>query len=84
MLDVKLAGVLVSFLAFACLHPFEDFQTELLDAGARVWIRVSLERQRVDIMDGEASEYTMIASTGLDDPAGDRTPEGRYHRGRSE
>jgi hypothetical protein len=51
----------------------------LLDRGERVWIRVSLNRQRVEIMDGERKIYTMIASTGLDSPADNRTPEGTFY-----
>jgi lipoprotein-anchoring transpeptidase ErfK/SrfK len=47
--------------------------------GHELWIKVSLERQRVYIMSGEACVYTMIASTGLDSPADDRTPEGTFH-----
>ncbi len=50
-----------------------------LEAGAKLWIKVSLERQRVDIMDGGVSIYTMVASTGLDSPADDRTPEGIFY-----
>ena len=50
-----------------------------LEAGARLWVKVSLERQRVYIMDGGKSVYTMIASTGLDTPPDDRTPEGTFY-----
>jgi hypothetical protein len=39
-----------------------------LEANARLWVKVSLERQRVDIMDEGVSIYTMVASTGLDSP----------------
>ena len=50
----------------------------MLEAGARLWIKVSLERQRVYIVEGQKTLYTMIASTGLDSPADDRTPEGTF------
>jgi len=50
-----------------------------LEADARLWIKVSLERQRVDIMEGGVCIYTMVASTGLDSPADDRTPEGIFY-----
>jgi lipoprotein-anchoring transpeptidase ErfK/SrfK len=49
-----------------------------LREGEPLWIRVSLRSQKVDIMDGNRSIYTMLASSGLDDPADDRTPEGTY------
>ena len=47
--------------------------------GQKLWVKVSLERQRVYIMDGKASVYTMIASTGLDAPADDLTPGGTFY-----
>ena len=50
-----------------------------LEANARLWVKVSLERQRVDIMDSGVSIYTMVVSTGLDSPADDRTPEGIFY-----
>lgn len=49
-----------------------------LRPGERVWIRVSLGRQKVDIIDGDRPLYSMVASTGLNSPAGDRTPEGTF------
>jgi lipoprotein-anchoring transpeptidase ErfK/SrfK len=50
-----------------------------LEADARLWVKVSLERQRVDIMNGGVSIYTMVVSTGLDSPADDRTPVGTFY-----
>ncbi len=50
-----------------------------LEAGARVWIKVSLELQRVYIMEGDRLFYTMIASSGLDTPSDDRTPTGTFY-----
>jgi hypothetical protein len=50
-----------------------------LQKGELVWIKVSLGRQRVDIMNGPRSIYTMVASSGLDQPADDRTPEGTFY-----
>jgi lipoprotein-anchoring transpeptidase ErfK/SrfK len=50
-----------------------------INPGERVWIKVSLNRQRVDIMEGERKAYTMVASTGLDSPADDRTPVGTFY-----
>jgi lipoprotein-anchoring transpeptidase ErfK/SrfK len=50
-----------------------------LRQGERLWINVSLSRQKVDIMKGERSIYTMVASSGLDDPPDDRTPEGTFY-----
>jgi lipoprotein-anchoring transpeptidase ErfK/SrfK len=49
-----------------------------LSRDERPWIKVSLEGQKVDIMSGSRSLYTMIASTGLDLPADDRTPQGVF------
>ena len=49
-----------------------------LKPAERLWIRVSLERQTVDIMNGRRSLYAMIASTGLNSPADDRTPQGVF------
>ncbi len=50
-----------------------------LRQGERLWINVSLSRQKVDIMKGERSIYTMVASSGLDDPPDDKTPEGTFY-----
>jgi lipoprotein-anchoring transpeptidase ErfK/SrfK len=50
-----------------------------LSRSTDVWIKVSLECQTVKIMNGERSIYTMIASTGLDLPSDDRTPQGVFH-----
>ncbi len=50
-----------------------------LEAGEGVWIKVSLGRQRVYIMEGDRLLYAMIASSGLDAPAKDRTPEGTFY-----
>jgi len=44
----------------------------------RVWVRVSLERQKVDIMSGNRRLYSMVASTGLNTPADDRTLQGVF------
>ena len=49
-----------------------------LRKGELLWIKVSLRSQKVDIMEGQRSIYTMLASSGLDDPADDRTPEGTF------
>lgn len=43
-----------------------------------LWIRVSLESQKVDIMSGPRILYSMVASTGLDEPTDDRTPQGIF------
>lgn len=39
------------------------------------WIHVSVKQQRVFIMDGDQTVYTMYASTGVDDS----TPKGTFH-----
>lgn len=49
-----------------------------LRPGECVWIRVSLGHQKVDIMNGNTRLYSMVASTGLNSPADDRTPEGIF------
>jgi lipoprotein-anchoring transpeptidase ErfK/SrfK len=49
-----------------------------LRKGELLWIKVSLRSQKVDIMEGQRSIYTMLASSGLDAPADDRTPEGTF------
>jgi len=46
--------------------------------GESLWIRVSLGTQRLFIMNGDRSIYTMIVSTGLDSPADNRTPLGTF------
>ena len=50
-----------------------------LAKGESIWVKVSLERQRVYVMSEQACVYTMVASTGLDLPADDRTPQGTFH-----
>ena len=50
-----------------------------LSPGQELWIKVSVERQRVYIMEGGTIVYTMIASTGLDHPADNRTPDGTFY-----
>jgi lipoprotein-anchoring transpeptidase ErfK/SrfK len=49
-----------------------------LSRTAKVWIKVSLERQSVEIMSSDKSVYTMIASTGRDVPRDDATPQGVF------
>jgi lipoprotein-anchoring transpeptidase ErfK/SrfK len=49
-----------------------------LGPAERLWISVSLQRQKVDIMNGDRRLYTMVASTGLDTPVSDQTPEGVF------
>lgn len=46
---------------------------------ARLWIKVSLGEQKVFIVEGKSVVYTMVASTGLDSPADDRTPRGVFY-----
>jgi lipoprotein-anchoring transpeptidase ErfK/SrfK len=49
------------------------------EPGAKIWLKVSLDRQRVYVMSGDGCVYTMIASTGLDSPEDDRTPQGVFY-----
>jgi lipoprotein-anchoring transpeptidase ErfK/SrfK len=44
-----------------------------------LWLDVSLAQQRLFVMDGGRKIYTMVVSTGLDDPPDDRTPMGTYY-----
>ncbi|MGO8694625.1 MAG: L,D-transpeptidase [Rectinemataceae bacterium] len=50
----------------------------MLKPNEAVWIKVSLDDQKVHIMSGPQIVYTMIASKGLDTPADDRTPQGAF------
>lgn len=44
-----------------------------------IWIKVSKEKQRVFIMKGKKTIYTMICSTGLDINPDTSTPEGTFY-----
>jgi lipoprotein-anchoring transpeptidase ErfK/SrfK len=44
-----------------------------------IWIKVSKEKQRVYIMKGHETIYTMICSTGLDTSPDTSTPEGTFY-----
>lgn len=44
-----------------------------------LWIRVSTEKQRVYIMNGDKVLYTMYCSTGMTNSSATATPHGTYH-----
>lgn len=56
-------------------QPSEDKPYPKWDQLQHPWIRVSVSKQRVFIMDGNRKAYTMYASTGADNS----TPTGTFH-----
>ena len=50
----------------------------VLNPNESIWIHVSKENQKVYIMDGNNTIYTMICSTGLDLNSDTSTPEGTF------
>ncbi len=59
------------------LRPSEGIYPDITGDRA-VWLRVSIPLQRVFVMSGNRRLYTMVASTGLDNPPDDATPRGTY------
>ncbi len=50
----------------------------VIHRGDRVWLRVSIARQRVYVHLNGHVAYAMVASTGLDSPPDDATPRGTF------
>ncbi|MFT8323085.1 MAG: L,D-transpeptidase [Bacillus sp. (in: firmicutes)] len=50
-----------------------------LDKSKSIWIDVSVNDQKVYIKDGDATLYTMTASTGIDTNDDNSTPKGIYY-----
>jgi lipoprotein-anchoring transpeptidase ErfK/SrfK len=50
-----------------------------IGANDSIWIKVSKEKQKVYIMNGNNVVYTMVCSTGLDTSPDTSTPEGTFY-----